>query len=156
MADPCSADVWSADPGLSVVAAARGWIGTPYRHQASCKGVGADCLGLVRGIWRETLGAEPERPGAYSPDWAEAAGEERLLRAAARHLIGVPAHAAVAGDVLLFRMIESGPAKHVAILSSEGLPGGRIIHAYSGHDVCETHLTEAWIRRLAAVFRFPL
>ena len=28
------------------------WIGTPYRHQASLKGVGCDCLGLVRGVWR--------------------------------------------------------------------------------------------------------
>lgn len=31
-----------------IVAAARGWIGTPYLHQASLKGVGTDCLGLVR------------------------------------------------------------------------------------------------------------
>ncbi|MFZ2468534.1 MAG: peptidase, partial [Parvibaculum sedimenti] len=44
----------------AVVAAARAWIGTPYRHQASCKGAGADCLGLVRGLWREFHGAEPE------------------------------------------------------------------------------------------------
>ncbi len=28
-----------------IVRAARGWIGTPYRHQASLKGVGTDCLG---------------------------------------------------------------------------------------------------------------
>ena len=25
-----------------IVAAARGWLGTPYRHQASVKGVGCD------------------------------------------------------------------------------------------------------------------
>ncbi|MDG1118150.1 MAG: peptidase, partial [Flavimaricola sp.] len=29
-----------------VVATARGWIGTPYLHQASCRGAGCDCLGL--------------------------------------------------------------------------------------------------------------
>lgn len=151
MADPCS-----DEPEHAAVLAARGWLGTPYRHQASCRGVGTDCLGLVRGLWRELLGHEPERPGAYTPDWAEATGEERLLAAAARHLIGVPLHAAMAGDVLLFRMIDSGPAKHVAILSSDTLVRGTIIHAYSGHDVCETHLTEPWIRRLTAVFRFPI
>ena len=33
------------------------WIGTPYRHQASRKGVGCDCLGLVLGVWRELYGA---------------------------------------------------------------------------------------------------
>lgn len=139
----------------AIVAAARGWIGTPYRHQASSRGVGADCLGLVRGIWREVLGQEPPRPPAYTPDWAEATGEERLFEAALRHLVQVPADAAAAGDVLLFRMIERGPAKHAAILTSSWLPGGTIVHAYSGHAVCETRLTDPWVRRLAGVFRFP-
>ena len=61
-----------------IVAFARGWIGTPYCHQASLKGVGCDCLGLVRGVWRETLGAEPEGVPAYTPDWAEAGRAETL------------------------------------------------------------------------------
>ena len=35
----------SAEPhGQRIVAAARGWIGTPYRHQGARKGVGCDCL----------------------------------------------------------------------------------------------------------------
>ena len=42
-----------------IVAAARGWIGTPYQHQASVKGAGSDCLGLLRGVWRELIGPEP-------------------------------------------------------------------------------------------------
>jgi NlpC/P60 family putative phage cell wall peptidase len=141
--------------GALIVAAARAWIGTPYRHQASCRGVGADCLGLVRGIWREVIGVEPARPPAYTPDWAEATGEERLLEAALRHLVQVPSDAAAAGNVLLFRMLERGPAKHAAILTSAWLPGGTIVHAYSGHAVCETRLSEPWARRLAGVFRFP-
>ncbi|MGG2476222.1 peptidase P60, partial [Rhizobium sp. BR5] len=29
-----------------MLALAQGWIGTPYRHQASLQGVGCDCLGL--------------------------------------------------------------------------------------------------------------
>lgn len=138
-----------------VISAARAWLGTPYRHQASCRGAGADCLGLVRGVWRDVLGTEPERPPAYSPDWAEATGEERLLSAAIRHLVRVSPDSATAGDILLFRMIDRGPAKHAAILVSETLDDGRIIHAYSGHAVCETALTKGWRRRLAGVFRFP-
>ncbi|HWW12917.1 MAG TPA: peptidase P60, partial [Brevundimonas sp.] len=51
-----------------MLAAARSWLGTPYRHQASMKGQGADCLGLVRGVWREVVGAEPEATPAYVPD----------------------------------------------------------------------------------------
>jgi len=162
MADRCSgaepdragAEVMAGERGARIVAAARRWIGTPYLHQASCIGVGCDCLGLVRGIWREVMGAEPERPQAYTPDWAEATGEERMLAAAARYLVPVKGEA-LAGDVLLFRMVEPGPAKHAAILSSDGLEDGRMIHAYSGHAVCETRLGPAWARRLAAVFRFP-
>lgn len=148
MADPYS--------GRSdVVDAARAWLGTPYRHQASCRGVGADCLGLIRGVWRDVVGTEPEQPPAYTPDWAEATGDERLLRAAHRLLTRVREDDAAPGDILLFRMIDRGPAKHVAVLVSDGLDQGRIVHAYSGHAVCETRLTAAWRRRLAGVFRLP-
>lgn len=142
--------------GARIVAAARGWLGTPYRHQASRRGVGADCLGLIRGIWRETVGPEPEHPPAYSADWAEATGEERLLAAALRHMQRVPRSEASCGDMLLFRMLDRGPAKHAAILISDGLAQGAILHAYSGHAVCETRLTDPWLRRLVGVFRFPV
>src|SRR5690606_10410010 len=87
-----------------VIAAARGWLGTPYRHQASVKGQGADCLGLVRGVWREVMGEEPEAMPPYRPDWAEVGGEETLLMAARRWLIEIAVERAKPGDVLLFRM----------------------------------------------------
>ena len=48
--------------GARIVEIAHGWIGTPYRHQESCKGAGTDCLGLVRGVWRDYIGPEPEVP----------------------------------------------------------------------------------------------
>lgn len=146
-----------ADIGLRRAAAAeaRRWIGTPYCHQASVKGAGADCLGLLRGVWREILGAEPEQPPPYSADWSEASGAERLMAAALRHLLPIDTKEAGIGDVLLFRMRASAPAKHVGLLVSEALDHGRIIHAYSGHGVCETHLTDSWRRKLAASFRFP-
>lgn len=139
-------------PPSEILASARAWLGTPYRHQASCLGAGADCLGLIRGVWRGLYGAEPETPPAYTPDWGEAEGEELLKDAATRHLIQVPQ--ARAGDVLLFRVFGKGPAKHLGILSATG-PVPRLIHAYSGHDVVETSLTPAWQRRIAGRFRFP-
>ena len=61
-----------------VVKAARAWIGTPYLHQASRLGVGADCLGLIRGIWRDLYGHEPERPPPYSRNWSEPSGDSWL------------------------------------------------------------------------------
>jgi NlpC/P60 family putative phage cell wall peptidase len=40
----------------AIVAEARTWIGTLYHHQASVKGIGCDCLGLVREVWRALIG----------------------------------------------------------------------------------------------------
>ena len=134
-----------------VVAAARGWIGTPYRHRASVKGVGADCLGLVRGVWRELLGPEPEPLPPYAPDWAEAHRRETLAETAGRHLLPVSLSAIETGDVVLFRFRVHLPAKHAAILSGSG----RMIHAYDGTAVCESELCAWWRRHLAFAFRFP-
>ena len=138
-----------------VVSAARGWLGTPYRHQASDKGVGADCLGLVRGVWREVVGEEPEAPPPYRADWAEVGGEERLLEAARRWLVEVPADTMRAGDVLLFRMSPGAMVKHCAILSDTTGAEPRIIHAYWGRAVVESWMGPWWRRRLAAVFAWP-
>ena len=143
------------ETGLKVVCIARRWIGTPYRHQASREGAGADCLGLVRGIWRELYGAEPEPVPGYTADWAETTGEERLLSAAGRHLLPVDSAEARPGDLCVFRMRDRGPCKHAAILVAAPLVTGRIVHAYSGHAVCETVAGPAWVRRLGGVFRFP-
>jgi len=153
MADPCS----GADGALraAVVAEARAWIGTPYHHQASCRGAGADCRGLVRGVWRALYGAEPEAPPAYTPDWGEVSGQETLMAAAGRHLIPIPPDGAGPGDVLLFRMRSPGPAKHLGILITPGLAPGRIVHAYARAAVCETHLSGPWLSRIAAAYRFP-
>ncbi len=139
----------------AVVEAARGWLGTPYRHQASVKGEGADCLGLVRGVWRETTGDEPEPMPAYQPDWAEVGGEETLLRAARRWLVETSAAEMRPGDVLLFRMAERAPVKHCAILSAVDGPEPRMIHAYWGRAVVESWMGPWWRRRLAAVFAWP-
>ena len=135
----------------AIVAEARRWVGTPYRHQASVIGAGADCLGLVRGVWRSVVGDEPEKAPAYTPDWAEALGEETLLEAARRHCGEIAVGGAREGDVLLFRMALGTPAKHAAIVSGRD----RIIHAYWGRAVCETRLVPWWKRRIAAAFQFP-
>jgi NlpC/P60 family putative phage cell wall peptidase len=133
-----------------IVSAARGWIGTPYRHQASVKGVGADCLGLLRGVWREVVGEEPEVVPAYTPDWAEVMGQETLMEAARRHMVEIAVGQVQAGDVLLFRMGLGAPAKHCAIVSGPD----SVIHAYWGQRVCETRLVPWWRRRIAGAFAF--
>lgn len=140
--------------GGRIVACARDWIGTPYLHQASVKGAGCDCLGLLRGIWREVIGPEPEQVPAYSRDWSEPQGDEALLRAALRHLRAKSADDETLGDVLLFRMREGAVAKHLGLQARVGA-GASFVHAYSGHGVIESALTAPWRRRLAARFAFP-
>lgn len=145
----------------AIVEAARGWLGTPYRHQASAKGAGADCLGLVRGLWREVLGPEPETPPAYGPDWSEASREERLFAACLRHMRPRTAAEARPGDVLLFRMRTRAVAKHLGVLvegdlrTRSGAAEPRMIHAYSGRGVVASSLGASWRRRIAAAFSFP-
>lgn len=134
-----------------VVVIARRWIGTPYVNQASRRGGGADCLGLVRGVWRELCGAEPETPPPYGSDWSEPRREERLWAAASRHLVEKPCAKMAPGDVLLFRMRSAGVAKHLGILSGSG----SFIHAYSRHGVVESALCVPWRRRIVACFAFP-
>lgn len=136
---------------VQIVRAAEGWIGTPYQHQASRKGAGTDCLGLLRGVWRELCGAEPLAVPPYSPDWAGVEPGDMLMRAARTCLAEIPAGSAREGDVLLFRMGLGAPAKHCAIIAAPG----RIIHAYWGRSVCITRLVPWWERRIAAAFSFP-
>ncbi len=133
---------------------ARSWIGTPYVHQASCRGAGADCLGLLRGVWRELYGAEPEAVAPYSPDWSEARHEERLWDAARRHLVELPVATVSPGNVILFRMREGSVAKHLGIVG-QSEPCASFIHSFSGHGVVESPLSDPWRRRIVATFEFP-
>ena len=134
-----------------IVVLARTWLGTPYHHQASVKGAGTDCIGLVRGIWRELYGREPQALPAYTRDWAEAHGRETLLEAAHCHLVEIPPAAAQPGDILVFRWRRNAPAKHCAILSTPTA----MIHALEGAPVSEVSLSPWWRRHLAAAFMFP-
>ena len=152
-----------------IVRAARSWLGTPYHDQASVKGVGCDCLGLIRGVWREVVGPEPMPVPPYSRDWGEAGPHEVLAEAARAAMVEIAPAEARTGDVVLFRMRQGAIAKHAGILT----PGGRsgrphrstrpyrsarphFIHAYERTGVIEEPLTDPWRRRIAFAFRFPV
>lgn len=133
------------------IAEARDWIGTPYLHRASLKGQGADCLGLIRGVWRAVVGPEPQDLPAYAPDWAEATKAEQMADAAGRHMRAVKLEAIAPGDILLFRWRAGFPAKHAALLVTPD----RMVHAHDGAAVAEVYLAPWWRRRLAFAFAFP-
>ncbi|SEN63157.1 C40 family peptidase [Palleronia pelagia] len=137
-----------------IVAAARAWIGTPYIHQASTRAAGTDCLGLIRGVWRDVIGAEPLVPPPYTADWSEPQRSEDLWRAARRHLRDAPPGPPAPGQVLLFRMRDGAVAKHLGIVGQGG-ETPTFIHAFAGHAVVETALSAPWRRRVVARFTFP-
>jgi NlpC/P60 family putative phage cell wall peptidase len=137
-------------PDNVIVDEAWRWVGTPYRHQASRIGVGADCLGLVRGVWRAVVGEEPEQPGPYTMDWAESGGDA-LLEAAMRHFTKCPDGAIEPGRLILFRWNAQFAAKHAGI----AVGPQHFIHAYSGIGVVCSALVPAWRRKIAGVFAFP-
>ena len=140
-----------------IVAEARTWLNTPYKHQGSVKGAGTDCIGLIRGIWRKFYGDEPEGMPGYTRDWAENAGEEALLGAADRYMVrfdhqglrlGAPFDD---GDLVLFRMVDRGPAKHAGITVAPF----QMIHSYSGARVHLSHVPTEWRLRIGAAYSFP-
>jgi NlpC/P60 family putative phage cell wall peptidase len=144
----------------AILAEARTWIGTPYRHQASVKGVGCDCFGLIRGVWRALYGPEPEAVPAYSRDWGSVTGKEEMLASARRHLVEIDGSAIEPGNVIVFRIRRGTVAKHCGIVSAIGCckedhGQDRFIHAQEGVPVCEVTLSEWWRRRIVAAFAFP-
>lgn len=134
-----------------IVAAALQWQGTPYRHQGARKGVGCDCLGLVRGVWRAVYGQDAETPGPYAADWSETGEGDPLFDAARRHCVERGGKTVSAGDLLLFRIRPRLPARHCGIAIAED----RFLHAYQGHAVIASPLDPHWRRRLCGVFAFP-
>lgn len=133
----------------TVIAAARLWLGTPYHHQASLCGAGCDCLGLIRGVWRDVSGPEPMALPPYTRDWGEVGRREVLLEA----LRGVmrPGDGIAPGAVLAFRMMPGALAKHAGIV----VEPGTFIHAHERRGVTSEPLTLAWRRRVVAVYHYP-
>lgn len=132
-----------------IVAAARAWIDTPYRHRASLRGHGADCLGLVRGLYRDLIGAEPLPLPIY--DIAPKRHEGELLFDAACQALRPAGPDIVCANVLLFRLRPGDPVRHMGVMVSPT----EMVHAASGRGVKCVTLSPWWRRHCAAIFDFP-
>ena len=141
----------------SVIAAARGYLGTPWVHQARCKGVGVDCIGLLVGAFREA-GHEI----VDCKDYGRNPNPRRFLRhlsaqferASGRDQTDTHADAdawrwILPGDVLVFQFQGPGLPQHVGIATDKG-----VIHTYqSAGAVAEHALTSEWQRKVHSVWR---
>ncbi|HHB83595.1 MAG TPA: peptidase [Devosia sp.] len=134
-----------------VVAAAREWLGTPYRHQCTQQGIGCDCLGLVRGVWRRILGEEPFCVPPYAQFGKDPGGASLLLNAAQNMLVPLNG-ALMPGAVVLFQIHKKIPPRHCGILIDKG----RFIHAQERLGVIELALDKRWQRRVHSTYAFPI
>lgn len=136
-----------------VVQIAKSWLGTPYRHQASVKSQGCDCIGLIRGIYREfyNLEIDPQDIPPYQPTWYEVDQKDPLITIGKKYLIEKEVSSVQRGDILIFRMSSTASAKHCSVLSSMDT----MIHAVNGRGVFEVSLSSHWWKRVVSVFAFP-
>lgn len=135
--------------GDQIAAAARAWIGTPFHWEASLKGVGADCRGLIAGAARDCGRPEADAIEAQVVGYSRFIDETALLAGLDRVFQRRPSPCEPEpGDVLAFRIQHK--VQHLAICSA----AGRMIHAYAGDpaQVVQVPLGSFWRGRLAGVW----
>lgn len=149
--------------GEQLVGELRLWVGTPVRWEASLKGVGCDCKGMIVGAARQLGWPEGDALEAGAAGYAGRIDEAALLAGLDRLLDRLPDTAELrAGDVLAFRY----PARHrgsdgrraatVQHLAVYAGSNGRMIHAFMSDPalVCEVPLDRFWRKRLAGAWRW--
>ena len=127
-----------------IVAEAKTWIGTPFKHQGRVKGLGVDCVGLIIGVAHFFKLTDFDYVNySHTPDGF-------LMRQLLdQHLYSIPIPEAKAGDIVLMRF-EAQP-QHVGILSDYG-----IIHAYAQVRRCVEHrLDQHWRSRIVGAYAYP-
>lgn len=132
----------------AALAAARAWIGTPYMIGQALRGVGCDCVGLVRGVWSDVTGRPAPDAPPFRADWHNAPGRP-LVAAARAYLDPVALSEARPGDVVVLRVQGSREA-HCGILETDG----QIIHAVETVGVVRVPF-EAFRPGVTFCARFP-
>lgn len=152
--------------GEQIVTEARTWIGTRYVHQASVKGAGCDCIGLVAGV-AEALGL-PEAK-AWKLDhryrgYAPTPVANLLVDACDVYLDKITPAQARLGDVMLFAFMKL--PMHFGIISQERhelvvmcrastLMPMMVIHAYApAKKVVENSIDAKWLNRIVGAYRY--
>ena len=131
-----------------IVAEAREWLGTPFIWQASLKGVGCDCKGLVVGVARELGRPEAASLHARMADYSTNVPAHTLRAGLAANLDRVSEPEP--GDVLLMRI--AGKPQHLGIFA-----GDSVIHTYGkGPKRVIAHSTPVALRAfpLDSIWRF--
>lgn len=130
--------------GADVVAAARAWLATPWRHQGRSRGLGCDCAGLVIGVAHD-LGLTDFDFTAYG----RTPHADTLRALCDAHMQRIERAAVRPGDIYLMRWLAE--PQHLAIATDLG-----IVHAYAAaRRVVEHRLDDTWSGRIVQAYRLP-
>lgn len=128
----------------AIVAEARRWVGTPWKHQGRLHGVGVDCGGLILGVGKALGLVAYNVAPCYGrqPHWAE-------MHAIMRELFDEkPLAKPVPGDILTFSF--TGEPQHLGICT-----GDTVIHSYAQlRKVVEHRLDFVWLERMRSVWTY--
>jgi cell wall-associated NlpC family hydrolase len=131
--------------GADVVAAARAYLGVPFRHQGRTPPLALDCAGLFVMVCRD-LGLPVIDEQGYGRNPYKGLLEQCIERQPFLHR--VPRDEMREGDVLLMKF--DGDPQHIAIHA-----GYSMIHAYEHvGKVVEHRLAGVWRARVVSVYRF--
>lgn len=133
-----------------VIRVAETWIGTRWVHQASCKGAGTDCIGLIAGVADE-CGSEEAHAFLCTPEWRRYGRNpqaDMMFEMCDRLMDRIPSHTAEIADVLMFRQ-EKHPM-HFGFIA----PDNQMIHAWAVvRKVVKHQLDATWRAKIIRAYR---
>lgn len=137
----------------AIVVTGRRWIGTPFRHQASLRGVGCDCIGLITGVARELGFESAERFGNDQRfrGYAKQPEPTMLKAAVSEYLDPVDLADVQPGDILLLRY-KREPQHFALRVERDGLP--YMVHGYGPKEVVENRIDEKWRGRIVGAYKY--
>lgn len=145
-----------------VVAEARKWVGTKFMHQQSQRGVGTDCVGLIRGVSLE-LGlradltpAEIDRANVYLSGYPLYAHSGIFRKACNEFLVPISKASIQIGDLVLMSFVNGEP-QHLGIVCDYPHGGFSVVHALgpqAPNKVIEHRLDDRWFGRIVEAYSF--
>lgn len=129
-----------------IVAEALSWCGTPHVWQASKKGVGCDCKGLVAGVARHLDMPEGRSASALARSY-DRVNPLVLKRGLMETLIRTKDP--LPGDVIL--MVIAGKAQHLGIIVSDS----EMVHTYGAGPGCVTRAFIGKSRLIDSYWTWP-
>jgi len=139
-----------------ILAEAAEWKGTAYRHQASLKGVGADCVGLIKGVG-SALGILVIDPAAWVryARYSRTPNPNIMGQGMTQFLVAVEDGNQLPGDIAWIQWREDIPM-HLAILAHDHAGRPTLIHSASDFGrVVEHGFSQDWRDRVHSWWRYP-